>query len=114
VLAVTATSAPDLTLAVDALRQGSLTGNAALASRAVPQPVVAGRTPTPEPLVLGGPPPEPLEVSTFRLRPRIEAPAAVAARRPPYVQYAAGALAAAAIIVALALAYRAFAPGPDR
>jgi hypothetical protein len=74
VLAVTATSAADLTLAVDALRQGSLTGNAALASRAVPQPSVAGRTPTPEPLVLGGPPPQPLQVSTFRLRPRIEAP----------------------------------------
>jgi Bacterial cellulose synthase subunit len=114
VLAVSATSAADLTLAVDALRQGSLTGNAALASRAVPQSVIAGRTPTPEPLVLGGPPPEPLEVSTFRLRPRIEAPSVVAARRPPYIQYAAGVLAAAASVVALALAYRAFAPGSDR
>jgi hypothetical protein len=114
VLVVTATSAADLTLAVDALRQGNLTGNAALASRAVPQPAGAARSPTPEPLVLGAPPPEPLQVATFRLRPRIEAPAAVAAGRPPYIQYAAGVLAAAASMVALGLAYRAFAPGPDR
>jgi Bacterial cellulose synthase subunit len=113
-LAITATSAADLTLAVDALRQGGLTGNAALASRAAPQPSLANQTPTPEPLVLGGPPPEALQVSTFRLRPRIEAPAVVAARRPPYIQYAAGVLAVGAILVALALAYRAFAPGPDR
>jgi Bacterial cellulose synthase subunit len=114
VLAVTASTAADLTLAVDALRQGSLSGNAALASRAILQTPIAGRTPTPEPLVVGGPPPQPLQVSTFRLRPRIEAPAVAAAHRPPFVQYAAGILAGATILLALGLALRAFGPSPDR
>jgi hypothetical protein len=115
-LAVTATGAGDLSLAVDALRQGNLTGNAALASRAAPRAPAVGRTPTPEPLVLGGPAPAPLQVSTFRLRPRVEAPAATTgpATRLPLVVYAAAALATAALLVALGLVYRAFGPGGGR
>ena len=111
VLVVSATGAGELSLAVDALRRGQLTGNAALASRASPSVPVAGQSPTPEPLVLGGPPPQPLQVSTFRLRPQVEAPSAPSARRPPYVLYAAGAMGGLAVLIALGMAARAFGPG---
>jgi hypothetical protein len=108
VLAVTGTSAEGLPLAVEALRQGNLQGNAALVSRAELQPAPANRAATPVPLVLGASRPEPLQVSTYRLRPQVEAPADVTARRPPYA-LAAGAVVGFGVLAGvLGLAYQAF------
>lgn len=113
-LVVTATSANGLPLAVEALRQGNLTGTVALVSRREPLPEMPGRTPTPERLAVGGPLPEPLQVSTFSLRPRIEPPGNESGRRLPYLLAVALVAVAAALFMAGTLVYGAFDVGRRR
>lgn len=108
VLVVTATDPAAMPLAVQALRQGPLAGNAALAARLSPQPLAPGASPTPSPLATGAASSAPVQVRTFRLTAR-RLMVDVAATRRRYVWIAALSIGAAAALVAGSLAYRALA-----
>ncbi|MBI3980279.1 MAG: cellulose biosynthesis cyclic di-GMP-binding regulatory protein BcsB [Chloroflexi bacterium] len=112
VLAVTGTGPEGLGLAVEALRLGNLAGNAALISRAVLQPSPPGRPAAPQPLISAGPRPEALAISTYRLRPGVEAPET--AFRRPHILMAAIGVGALATILTGGLAHRAFSAGQNR
>lgn len=106
VMVVTGTSPDGLDLAVEAIRQRTMTGNVALASRQQPRPLAPGATPKPSPLAYGGPAQIPLDVSSYVLRPTIVAPRQEV--RIPWVLIAAAVLGLFAVFVALAQAYEAF------
>lgn len=106
-LAVTSTSDRGADLAVEAVRQGGLSGNAALASLAEAPRPAPGRTPAPERLAVGGPLPERLEVTTYTLR--AAAAAAPAAQAPfPYALVAALVVGVLALLLAFVLVYQAY------
>lgn len=102
-LIISGTGVLGVPLAVEALRQGNMAGNAAIISLAEPAAPAPNTVPTPEPLTIGGPRPDPLQVTTYQLRPRIEPTEVLAQRRPPYALYAAGLAAVGAMLVVLLL-----------
>lgn len=106
VLVVTATSPDELKLAVEALRQGGLSGNAALVSQA--ESVAVESAPT-----TGSARPA-LQVSTFRLRPSTPSASPAGGGRPPYVLLASAAVAAMAVLIAVALGLQALAARRDQ
>lgn len=111
VMVVTGTSTEGLDLAVEAIRQRSMSGNVVIASRQQPRPRPVGASPTPEPLQYGGPATIPLDVSAYVRRPAILA--AQQEVKPPWVLIAAALIGLIALLVAAAEAYEAFRTGED-
>jgi len=109
ILVVSSTTEDGLPLSVRALSQPGLAGNLALIGRGVPQAPTDPRvlpTPTPEARV-----PDPLQVTTYRLRPTQQVTTGRDAVLPlpsrlPVVMAAAAAL--LAVVATLAMAYQAF------
>lgn len=109
VLVVTGTSAEGLDYAVEAVRQRALSGNVVIATLQRPRAPVAGAVATPAPLAFGGPPPIPLDITSYRLRPQILA--ATQEIRPPWILIAAAAIALIAVLIVAFQSYAAFRSG---
>lgn len=108
VLVVSGTQPTALPLSVRALNQSGLSGNVALARPGLPPTITAIADIAP-------PPRNPLQVSSYTLRPPGAGP--VAARRggpPPLAMVLAGAAALVSLMAALVLAYQAFIVQPRR
>lgn len=105
VLVVTGTSALGLDYAVEAIRRRSLSGNVVLASERTQRASDPAGQPLPDPIVLGGPPDLPIEVTSFQLRPPVLAPGEDA--RPPYVLIAVFIVLLLALGLAVAQTYQA-------
>ncbi len=112
VLVVSGTSAEGLDYAVEAIRQRALSGNVVVATLQQPRALLAGAAATPEPITVGGPPPIPLDVSSYRLRPQILAPQQ--RPRPPWVLIASAVVVLIAVVIVAAQSYAAFRAGEDR
>lgn len=112
VLVVSGTSAEGLDYAVEAIRQRALSGNVVIATLQQPRALVAGAIPTPKPLAFGGPPPIPLDVSSYQLRPSIVAPQQQS--RPPWILIAAAIVALLATLIVAGQAVAAFRGGEER
>jgi cellulose synthase subunit len=112
VLVVTGTSAEGLDYGVEAVRQRAVAGNVVISTLRVPRAPVAGAIATPTPLAFGGPPPIPLDVSSYRLRPQILAPQLDI--RPPWILIVAALVALLAIVIVIGQAVVAFRGEEDR
>lgn len=105
VLVVTGTSALGLDYAVEAIRRRSLSGNVVIASERTQRASGLDGQPGLDPIVLGGPPDLPIDVTSFQLRPPVLAPGEEA--RPPYVLIALFVVLLIAMGLAVAQAYQA-------
>lgn len=105
VLVVTGTSALGLDYAVEAIRRRSLSGNVVLASERSQRASDADSQPLPDPIVFGGPPDLPIDVTSFQLRPPVLAPGEEP--RPPYALIAVFVVLLLALALAVAQSYQA-------
>lgn len=103
ILTVTGTATEGIDLALAALNQGNLDGNAALVSAAKTQNATDGAVPTSVPLNLGSPLPQQLQTTTYHVP---SAPlAGAASQRIPLPILAAILLGLLAVVLSLILAY---------
>jgi hypothetical protein len=105
VLVVTGTSALGLDYAVEAIRRRSLSGNVVISSERSERPVDPTGNARPDPIVFGGPPDLPIDVTSFQLRPAVLAPGEEP--RPPYVLIAVFIVLLLALGLAVGQAYQA-------
>ena len=105
VLVVTGTSTLGLDYAVEAIRRRSLSGNVVLSSERRQRGPDAQGLVRPEPIVFGGPPDLPIDVTSFQLRPTVLAPGEEP--RPPYALIVVFVVLLLALGLAAAQAYQA-------